>query len=44
MWEDSTMTPENKSTMYWTGGAMAAIVVLIVILWAIGLFEAAPVQ
>ena len=38
------MTPENKTTMYWTGGAMAAIIALLLILWATGMFQATPVQ
>ena len=38
------MTPENKNTMYWTGGAMAAIVALLAVLWALGVFQTAAVE
>lgn len=38
------MTPENKKTTYWTGGVLAAIVVVIAILWAAGVVQTPPVQ
>lgn len=38
------MTPENKNSMYWTTGAMAAIVAVLAVLWALGVFQTASVQ
>lgn len=38
------MTPENKNTIYWTSGAMAAIAAVLAVLWALGLFQTAAVQ
>ncbi len=38
------MTPDNKHTIYWTSGTMAAILTVLVILWAMGVFQVAPVQ
>ncbi len=39
--EDSTMTPENKKTAYWTGGALAALIVAVAILLAAGMMTPA---
>ncbi len=38
------MTPETKKSIYWTAGVLAALVVLVAILWVAGVFEVAPVQ
>ncbi len=38
------MTPENKSTIYWTTGAMAAIAAVLAVLWFLGIFQTAAVQ
>ena len=38
------MTEDNKKAMYWSGGLLAALVVLIAVLWAAGVLNVAPVQ
>ena len=42
--EGSTMTPETKKTAYWTCGALAAVIVVLAILWAAGILQTPPVQ
>ena len=42
--EGITMTPDTKKTVYWTGGTLAAIVVIIAALWMAGIFAPPPVQ
>ncbi len=42
--EGTIMTPETKKSIYWTAGVLAALVVLVAILWVAGVFEVAPVQ
>jgi hypothetical protein len=42
--EGSTMTPETKKTTFWTGGALAALVVVLAILWATGILQTPPAQ
>ncbi len=42
--EGSTMTPETKKTAYWTGGALAALIVVLAILWAAGILQTPPAQ
>ena len=37
------MTPENKSSLYWTGGVMAAVVAAVLVLWAAGVFAGTAV-
>ena len=36
------MTPETKKTTVWTGGILAAVIVVLVILWAVGVFQTPP--
>ena len=38
------MTPETKKTAYWTGGALAALIVVLAILWAAGILQTPPTQ
>jgi hypothetical protein len=38
------MTPETKKSTLWTGGILAALIVVIAILWAAGVFQMQPVQ
>jgi len=38
------MTPETRKTTVWTGGVLAAIFVVIAILWAAGILQTPPVQ
>jgi hypothetical protein len=38
------MTPETKKTAYWTGGAMAALIVVLAILWAAGILQTPSAQ
>ena len=38
------MTPETKKTTYWTGGLMAVLIAALVVLWAVGIFDAPAVQ
>ncbi len=38
------MTPETKKSAYWTGGALAALVVVVAILWAAGILQTPPAQ
>lgn len=33
------MTRNDKSSLYWTGGALAAIVALAVIMWVTGAYD-----
>jgi hypothetical protein len=33
------MTPENKKSLYWTAGILAAAIVVVAILWAVGIFQ-----
>jgi hypothetical protein len=40
--EGRKMTPENKKSMLWTGVALAAVVIVLAILWAAGVGEKAP--
>jgi type IV secretory pathway TrbD component len=42
--EGTIMTPETKKSIYWTAGVLAALVVLVAILWLAGVFEVVPVQ
>lgn len=37
------MTEDTKQSMYWTGGALAAVIVIAAVLWALGLFETTAV-
>jgi hypothetical protein len=38
------MTPETKKTTIWTGGILAAVIVVIAVLWAAGIIQTQPVQ
>ena len=38
------MTPETKKVTYWTGGALAALLVVVAILWAVGILQTPPAQ
>jgi len=38
------MAPDTKKSVYWTGGTLAAIVVIVAALWMAGVFTAPPVQ
>jgi hypothetical protein len=38
------MTPETMKTTVWTGGVLAAVVLVIAILWAAGILQTPPVQ
>jgi len=38
------MTPETKKTIYWTGGAVAALIAVLAILWAAGILPTPPAQ
>ena len=42
--EGSTMTPETKKSAYWTGSALAALIVVLAILWATGILQTPPAQ
>ena len=42
--EGQIMTEDNKKAMYWSGGLLAALVVLVAILWTAGVFNTAAVQ
>jgi len=34
------MKAEDKKSLYWTGGLVGMIIIALVILWALGVFEA----
>jgi hypothetical protein len=38
------MTPETRKSTIWTGGVLAAVVVVVAVLWAAGVLETPPVQ
>ena len=38
------MTEDNKKSIYWTGGVVVTLVVVVGLLWMAGLFGAGGVQ
>lgn len=38
------MTEDTKKSVVWTGGAMAALIAVIAVLWAVGVFDTMAVQ
>ncbi len=38
------MTEDTKTSMIWTGGAIVAVVAIVAVMWAFGVFETGTVQ
>jgi hypothetical protein len=38
------MKPEDKKTLIWTGGIMAALAAALAVLWATGVLQAVAVE
>ena len=38
------MTEDTKKSMIWTGGAVAAVIVIAAVLWSLGLLDNSAVQ